>query len=36
MDAMLTVNGNSAASHLNRARVAVFLSLASPEYMVQR
>ncbi|MFG6443530.1 DUF1800 family protein [Pelomonas margarita] len=36
MDAMLSVSGNSAAAHLNRARVAVFLALASPEYMVQR
>jgi len=35
MDAMLNVGGNDAASHLNRARAAVFLALASPEYLVQ-
>ncbi|MDC6166630.1 DUF1800 family protein, partial [Paucibacter sp. XJ19-41] len=36
MDAMVSVSGTTASSHLNRARVAVFLALASPEYMVQR
>jgi len=36
MDAMISVSGNDASSHLNRARVAVFLALASPEYLVQR
>jgi uncharacterized protein (DUF1800 family) len=36
MEAMLSVSGTSAANHLNRARVAVFLALASPEYLVQR
>ncbi|MCY4743536.1 DUF1800 family protein [Pelomonas sp. UHG3] len=36
MDAMLNVSGISADAHINRARVAVFLALASPEYMVQR
>mgnify|MGYP000961365782 CR=1 FL=1 len=36
MEAMLTVSGNSTAAHLNRARVALFLALASPEYLVQR
>lgn len=36
MDAMLSVSGTTAANHLNRARVAVFLALASPEYLVQR
>ncbi|MCX2865291.1 DUF1800 family protein, partial [Paucibacter sp. PLA-PC-4] len=35
MDAMISVVGTNAASHLNRARVAVFLALASPEYLVQ-
>ncbi|PTT89245.1 hypothetical protein DBR42_08250 [Pelomonas sp. HMWF004] len=36
MEAMLNVGGTDAEAHLNRARVAVFLALASPEYMVQR
>ncbi|MFG6417043.1 DUF1800 family protein [Roseateles sp. DC23W] len=36
MDAMLSVSGADAASHLNRARVALFVALASPEYLVQR
>ncbi len=36
IDAMLSVSGTDAASHLNRARAAVFLALASPEYLVQR
>ena len=36
MDAMISVTGTDASSNLNRARVAVFLALASPEYMVQR
>jgi len=36
LDAMTSVSGSTANSHLNRARVALFLALASPEYMVQR
>ena len=36
MDAMISVSGTDASSHLNRARVALFLALASPEYLVQR
>ena len=28
--------GSDAASHLNRARLALFLALAAPEYLVQR
>jgi uncharacterized protein (DUF1800 family) len=36
LDATTTVGGNTPASHLNRARVALFLALASPEYLVQR
>ena len=36
VDAMGGVQGNDTGSHLNRARVAVLLALASPEYMVQR
>ena len=36
LDAATSVVGNDSASHLNRARVALFLALASPEYLVQR
>jgi uncharacterized protein (DUF1800 family) len=36
MDAMLSVAGTDSSSHINRARVGVFLALASPEYLVQR
>ena len=36
VEAMGGVQGNDTGSHLNRARVAVLLALASPEYMVQR
>ncbi len=36
LESVTSVNGNDAASHLNRARVALFLALASPEYLVQR
>ncbi|MDH4481143.1 MAG: DUF1800 family protein [Rhodoferax sp.] len=36
LESVTSVWGNDAASHLNRARVAVFLALASPEYLVQR
>ncbi|MBL8352192.1 MAG: DUF1800 family protein [Burkholderiaceae bacterium] len=36
LDAVGGVNGNTGASHLNRARVAVFVALSSPEYLVQR
>ncbi|MGN6830642.1 DUF1800 family protein [Paucibacter sp. M5-1] len=36
MDAMISVSGADASSHLNRARVALFLALASPDYLVQR
>ena len=36
LESVTSVFGNDAASHLNRARVALFIALASPEYMVQR
>jgi hypothetical protein len=36
LDAVTGVAGNTADSHLNRARLALFLALSSPEYMVQR
>ncbi|MDT7835858.1 DUF1800 family protein [Aquabacterium sp. OR-4] len=36
LDAMASVAGNDSASQVNRARVALFLALASPEYLVQR
>jgi len=36
LDAITSVPGNNEASHLNRARVALFLALASAEYLVQR
>ena len=36
VDAITGVPGTTAASSLNRARVALFLALASPEYLVQR
>jgi uncharacterized protein (DUF1800 family) len=36
LDATTTVGGITPASHQNRARVALFLALASPEYLVQR
>jgi hypothetical protein len=36
MDGVGGVAGTDAASHLNRARVAVFLALASPEYAAPR
>ncbi len=35
LDAVGGVGGNTSASHLNRARVAVFIALASPEYIAQ-
>jgi uncharacterized protein (DUF1800 family) len=34
-EAMSTVGGTDANSQLNRARMAVFIALASPEYLVQ-
>jgi uncharacterized protein (DUF1800 family) len=36
LDAVTGVSGTDAASHLNRARVAVFVALSSPEFLVQR
>ena len=36
LDAVAGVGGSDAASHLNRARVAVFIALSSPEFLVQR
>ncbi|MEY4752628.1 MAG: hypothetical protein RJA44_303, partial [Pseudomonadota bacterium] len=36
VDAMATVSGNDAGSQLNRARMAVFIALASSDYLVQR
>jgi uncharacterized protein (DUF1800 family) len=35
-EAMSSVGGTDANSQLNRARMAVFIALASPEYLVQR
>ena len=35
LQAITSVAGNDAASHMNRARVAVFLALASSNYLVQ-
>ncbi len=34
--AVAGVGGSTEASHLNRARVALFVALASPDYLVQR
>ncbi|MES2716498.1 MAG: DUF1800 family protein [Pseudomonadota bacterium] len=34
--AMTSILGNTQASHLNRVRVALFIALSSPEYLVQR
>ncbi|MCK6426534.1 MAG: DUF1800 family protein [Burkholderiaceae bacterium] len=36
VEAMSSVGGNSPESQLNRARMAVFIAMASPEYLVQR
>ena len=36
LDALSGVTGNDAASQSNRARIALFVALASPEYLVQR
>ncbi|GAP38516.1 hypothetical protein ISF6_4974 [Piscinibacter sakaiensis] len=36
LDALAGVGGSSADSQLNRVRVAVFVALASPEFLVQR
>ena len=36
LDAVAGVNGTDAASHLDRARVALYIALSSPEYLVQR
>jgi uncharacterized protein (DUF1800 family) len=36
LDAVSGVGGSDAAAHANRARIALFLALASPEYLVQR
>lgn len=36
VEAIATVGGSDAASQLYRARMAVFVALASPEFMVQR
>jgi uncharacterized protein (DUF1800 family) len=36
LDSVTGVGGTDAASHLNRARVAVFVALSSPEFLVQR
>ena len=35
LDAVTGVSGNGANSHLNRARLALFVALSSPEFMVQ-
>ncbi len=36
LDAVAGINGTDAASHLDRARVALYIALSSPEYLVQR
>jgi len=36
LDAATGVPGNTSDSHMNRARVALFIALAAPEYLVQR
>lgn len=36
LEAIVSMQGTDALSYLNRARAALFLALASPEYMVQR
>jgi uncharacterized protein (DUF1800 family) len=36
LDALSGVGGSDAASQSNRARIALFVALASPEYLVQR
>ena len=36
LDAVTGVSGSDANSHRNRARVAVFMALTSPEFLVQR
>ncbi len=36
LDAVAGVNGTDAASHLDRARVALYIAMSSPEYLVQR
>lgn len=36
VEAVASVGGNDAASQLNRVRMAVFIALASPEFLVQR
>lgn len=36
VEAIASINGTDAASHLNRARVAVLTALTHPDYLVQR
>ena len=36
LEAIAGVTGNDAAANLNRVRVAVFIAMSSPEYLVQR
>jgi uncharacterized protein (DUF1800 family) len=36
LDAMTSVTGTTTDSHRNRARVALFITLSSPEFLVQR
>jgi hypothetical protein len=36
LDAIGGVNGTDATSQSNRARIALFVALASPEFLVQR
>lgn len=36
VEAISTVGGSDAASQMNRARMAVFMAMASPEYLIQR
>jgi uncharacterized protein (DUF1800 family) len=36
VEAISTINGNNAGSQMSRARMAVFIAMASPEYLIQR
>jgi hypothetical protein len=36
MDAVGSVGGTDAASHLNRARMAAYVAMTSPEFLAQR
>ena len=36
VEAISTINGNNAGSQMSRARMAVFMAMTSPEYLIQR